>query len=219
MNYPVTRLRRLRYSPVIRAMVNETTVSLSNLVMPLFVCPGQNVKNPISAMPGNFRMSIDVLVEECTQLHQLGVQSVLLFGIPSFKDEDGSVATRHDAIIPMAIKAIKAAKQEMFIIADVCNCEYTTHGHCGTIVNSDVDNDCTLETLARQALTYAEAGVDMIAPSDMMDGRVGFIRHALDTHNGIFGKVCFGFLWPVSRSRRQCSPFWRQANLPDESCQ
>ena len=180
MNYPATRLRRLRYSPVIRAMVNETTVSLSNLVMPLFVCPGQNVKNPISAMPGNFRMSIDVLVEECAQLQQLGVQSVLLFGIPSFKDEDGSVATRHDAIIPMAIKAIKAAKQEMFIIADVCNCEYTTHGHCGTIVNSDVDNDRTLETLARQALTYAEAGVDMIAPSDMMDGRVGFIRNALD---------------------------------------
>jgi len=180
MKYPVTRLRRLRYNPAIRAMVNETTVSLSNLVMPLFVCTGQNVKNPISAMPGNFQMSIDVLVEECLELYELGVKSVLLFGIPSSKDEDGTVATHHDSVIPMAIRAIKLAKKEMFIIADVCNCEYTTHGHCGTIVNNDVDNDRTIETLARQSLAYAEAGVDMIAPSDMMDGRVGCIRNALD---------------------------------------
>ena len=128
MKYPVTRLRRLRYNPAIRAMVNETTVSLSNLVMPLFVCTGLNVKNPISAMPGNFQMSIDVLVEECLELYELGVKSVLLFGILSSKDEDGTVATHHDSVIPMAIRAIKLAKKEMFIIADVCNCQYTRMG-------------------------------------------------------------------------------------------
>jgi porphobilinogen synthase len=161
-------------------MVNETTVSLDNLVMPLFACTGQNVKNPIGSMPGNFQMSVDVIAEECADLYELGIHSVLLFGIPDTKDEHGLVAARKDAIIPLAIQAIKARVRDMYIIADVCNCEYTTHGHCGTIVNNDVDNDLTIETLAKQALAFAEAGVDMVAPSDMMDGRVGFIRDALD---------------------------------------
>lgn len=181
MYYPVTRLRRLRFNPVIRNMVNETTVSLDNLVMPLFVCPGENVKNPIGSMPGNFQLSVDMLVKECQSLKELGINSVLLFGIPESKDEDGSVAAHEHAIIPTAIRAIKKDVPEMYVIADICNCEYTTHGHCGTIVDNYVDNDITLETLAKQAVAFAEAGVDMVAPSDMMDGRVGRIRAALDT--------------------------------------
>ena len=180
MYFPATRLRRLRSNPVIRAMVNETTVSLDNLVMPLFACPGNKVKNPISSMPGNYQLSADMLVEECKELHQLGIKSVLLFGIPEEKDEHGLVGADDNAIIPRAIWAIKEAIPEMYVIADVCNCEYTTHGHCGTIVNNDVDNDLTLETLAKQSVAFAKAGVDMVAPSDMMDGRVAYIREALD---------------------------------------
>lgn len=180
MHFPITRLRRLRSNPVIRGMVNETTVSLDNLVMPLFACPGQGVKNPIGSMPGNFQLSVDMLVEECKELWNLGIKSVLLFGIPEQKDEHGHVAAHDHAIIPRAIRAIKESLPQMYVIADVCNCEYTTHGHCGTIVNNDVDNDLTLETLAAQAVAFAKAGVDMVAPSDMMDGRVVYIREELD---------------------------------------
>lgn len=161
-------------------MVNETTVSLDNLVMPLFACPGEKVKNPIGSMPGNYQLSVDKLAEECRELYKLGIKSVLLFGIPEEKDEHGLVGAGENAIIPRAIKAIRKAVPEMFIIADVCNCEYTTHGHCGTIVNQDVDNDLTLKTLAKQAVAFARAGVDMVAPSDMMDGRVVYIRESLD---------------------------------------
>ncbi|MCK4922145.1 MAG: porphobilinogen synthase [Bacteroidales bacterium] len=180
MYYPVTRLRRLRSHPTVRNMVNETIVSLDNLVMPLFACPGEDVKNPISSMPGNYQMSVDVLAEECKTLYDLGIKSVLLFGIPEEKDEHGLVGAHEHAIIPRAIKAIKEKVKEMYIIADICNCEYTTHGHCGTIVDGDVDNDLTLVTLSKQAVAFAKAGVDMVAPSDMMDGRVGHMRNALD---------------------------------------
>ncbi len=180
MHFPVTRLRRLRSHPVIRSMVNETTLSPDNLVMPLFACPGEQVKNPISSMPEQFQLSIDLLVEECKVLYGLGIRSVLLFGIPESKDEHGLTGAHEDAIIPRAIRAIKKEVPEMYVIADVCNCEYTSHGHCGTIVNNDVDNDLTLETLARQAVVFAKAGVDMVAPSDMMDGRVARIRESLD---------------------------------------
>jgi porphobilinogen synthase len=180
MHFPNTRLRRLRANPTIRAMVNETTVSLHNLVMPLFVCTGQNVRNPISSMPGNYQLSVDQLVSECRELFELGIPSVLLFGIPDVKDEHGHVAAHESAIIPTAIRAIKKEIPDMYVIADVCNCEYTTHGHCGTIINNDVDNDETLKTLALQAVAFAKAGVDMVAPSDMMDGRVVFIRESLD---------------------------------------
>jgi len=182
MYFPVTRLRRLRSNPVIRAMVNETIVSLDNLVMPLFVCPGKNVRNPINSMPGNYQLSIDQLLEECRDLYESGIRSVLLFGIPEYKDESGIVAAGEDAIIPKAVRAIKDELKEMYVIADVCNCEYTNHGHCGTIVDNDVDNDLTLETLAAQAVAFSMAGVDMIAPSDMMDGRVARIREALDSN-------------------------------------
>lgn len=180
MYYPVTRLRRLRSNPTLRNMVNETTVSLDNLVMPLFACPGTKVKNPIGSMPGNYQLSVDMLAEECKSLHDVGIKSVLLFGIPEEKDDHGLVAAHDDAIIPRAIRAIKERVKDMYVIADICNCEYTTHGHCGTIVDNDVANDLTLETLSKQAVAFAKAGVDMVAPSDMMDGRVGHMRKTLD---------------------------------------
>lgn len=180
MYFPVTRLRRLRNNQIIRDMVAETQVIHADLVMPLFACPGTGIKNPIKSMPGNYQMSVDVLVEECKSLVAVGVKSILLFGIPDSKDETGEVATHDDAIVQRAIKAIKKEIKDIYIIADICNCEYTTHGHCGTIVDGDVDNDLTLETLAAQAVSFARVGADMVAPSDMMDGRVARIREALD---------------------------------------
>lgn len=161
-------------------MVTETHLRVEDLVYPLFVCPGTGVKKPISSMPGNYQMSVDVLVEECKLAVSKGVKSVLLFGIPEHKDEHGHVACQSDGIVQKAIRAIKAEIDDILIIADVCNCEYTTHGHCGTIIDNDVDNDSTLVTLADQSVSLAEAGADVIAPSDMMDGRVLRIREALD---------------------------------------
>ncbi len=187
MNYPETRLRRMRYNPILRKMVTETKVSVDDLILPLFVCPGVGVNNPISSMPGNSQLSIDLLVEECKKTVAAGVKSVLLFGIPESKDEHGHVACDENGIVQKAIVAIKKEIKDIFIVADVCNCEYTTHGHCGTIVDGDVDNDLTLVTLAEQALSLAVAGADIIAPSDMMDGRVDAIRTILD-ENG-FEKI------------------------------
>jgi len=167
-------------------MVTETRLSITDLIMPLFVCPGEKVKNPISSMPGNFQLSIDNLVEECHDLLSNGVNAVLLFGIPEHKDEHGLVACGPDGIVQKAIRAIRAEfGSDILIVADVCNCEYTTHGHCGTIVDGDVHNDLTLETLAKQSLSLAQAGADIIAPSDMMDGRVLRIRSILD-ENGFY---------------------------------
>jgi len=151
--------------------------------MPLFVRYGQNVKNPISSMPGNYQLSVDLLVEECKRLYNKGVQSILLFGIPEHKDEHGLVACQENGIVQQAARAIKKEVPQLFIVADVCNCEYTTHGHCGTIIDGDVDNDSTLITLSKQSVSLAESGVDMIAPSDMMDGRVAAIRAALDENS------------------------------------
>ncbi|MGM0620035.1 MAG: porphobilinogen synthase [Bacteroidota bacterium] len=180
MQFPVTRLRRLRKNATIRNMVRETILTRNDLIMPLFVCPGEGVENKISSMPGNSQFSVDLLVKRCKELHEKGVQSVLLFGIPESKDETGEVACQHNGIVQQAVRALKKEVPELYLIADVCNCEYTTHGHCGTIVDGDVDNDLTLDTLAKQSVSLAEAGVDMVAPSDMMDGRVGAIRTALD---------------------------------------
>lgn len=183
MKFPETRLRRLRNSAAIRNMVRETTLTRNDLIMPLFVCPGQGVDNPISSMPGNSQLSVDKLVEKSKELFDKGVQSVLLFGIPEHKDETGLVACATDGIVQQAIRALKKEVPDLYLIADVCNCEYTTHGHCGTIVDGDVHNDMTLKTLAKQSVSLAESGVDMVAPSDMMDGRVGAIRTALDENN------------------------------------
>ena len=185
MSFPITRLRRLRHTPVLRNLVRETVLTRDDLVMPLFVCPGSNVRIPISSMPGNFNLSVDLLVEECRRLYGMGIQAVLLFGIPEHKDEHGLVACEHNGIVQQAVRAIKQALPDLYVIADICNCEYTTHGHCGTIVNGDVDNDLTLVTLAKQSVSLAQEGVDMVAPSDMMDGRVGAIRKSLD-ENGFY---------------------------------
>jgi len=161
-------------------MVSETDVKLDDLIMPLFAIAGKNIKNPIASMPGNYQLSVELLVKEVKELHDLGISSFLLFGIPAEKDETGEIGAHDDSIIPQAIRAIKKDVPEAYIIADVCNCEYTTHGHCGTIINGDVDNDSTLDTLSMQAVAFAKAGVDMVAPSDMMDGRVAMMREALD---------------------------------------
>ena len=182
MTFPVTRLRRLRYNGVLRQMVTETKLSVDDFVMPLFVVSGTNVKNHINSMPGNYQLSVDLLVEECKIIYAAGVKAVLLFGIPPHKDEDGSVACEHNGIVQQAIRALKKEIPGLYLIADVCNCEYTTHGHCGTIIDGDVDNDATLITLAKQSVSLAQAGADMIAPSDMMDGRVGEIRTQLDAN-------------------------------------
>lgn len=180
MEFPVTRMRRLRKSPAIRNMVRETILTRNDLIMPLFVCPGSGVENPISSMPGNSQLSVDLLVKKGRELFDKGVQAVLLFGIPESKDETGEVACQHNGIVQQATRALKKEVPELYLIADICNCEYTSHGHCGTIVDGDVDNDLTLETLAKQSVSLAESGIDMVAPSDMMDGRVGAIRSALD---------------------------------------
>lgn len=185
MSFPNTRLRRLRSTEVLRGLVRETILTRNDLVMPMFVRPGNRLKKEISSMPGNYQFSVDTLVERCQELYKMGVKSVLLFGLPDHKDETGEVACQHNGIVQQAIIALKKAVPELYLIADVCNCEYTSHGHCGTVVNGYVDNDLTLITLAKQSVSLAQAGVDMIAPSDMMDGRVGAIRKALDEHGFI----------------------------------
>ncbi|MBI9064618.1 MAG: porphobilinogen synthase [Marinilabiliaceae bacterium] len=214
MAFPETRLRRLRYNKILRSMVTETHLRVDDLVYPLFVCPGEKVKNPINSMPGNYQMSIDVLVEECKRAVSKGVKSILLFGIPEHKDEHGHVACQHDGIVQRAMRAIKEDIKDIQLIADVCNCEYTTHGHCGTIIDNDVDNDSTLKTLAAQAVSLAEAGADIIAPSDMMDGRVAVIREALDK-NGFFkipimsyaAKYASGFYGPFREAADSAPQF------------
>lgn len=185
MSFPITRLRRLRQTPVLRNLVRETVLTRDDLIMPLFVCPGTGFKKEISSMPNNYNFSVDLLVEECRRLYDIGIQAILLFGIPEHKDEHGLVACEHNGIVQQAVRALKSAVPDLYLIADICNCEYTVHGHCGTIVNGDVHNDLTLETLAKQSVSLAQEGIDMVAPSDMMDGRVGAIRRALDA-NGFY---------------------------------
>jgi len=212
--YPITRLRRLRQNPILRSMVSETQVTHNDLVMPLFVCHGKNVRNPISSMPGNFQLSVDQVVEECKKLVAVGIKSILLFGIPETKDETGACATHDDSIVQRAIIAIKKEIKDIYIIADICNCEYTTHGHCGTIINGDVDNDSTIETLALQAVSFARVGADMVAPSDMMDGRVKRMRQLLDEHHytnmpimSYSAKYASGFYGPFREAAESAPKF------------
>ncbi len=179
-NYPTKRLRRLRYNPLVRDMVRETELSKNDLIYPLFAVPGEKVKNPVKSMPGVFQMSIDVLVEECKEVEALGIPAVILFGIPEHKDEQGSEAYDSNGIIQRAIRAIKAEVKNLLVITDVCLCEYTSHGHCGVLKGEEILNDETVSLLAKEAISHAEAGADMIAPSDMMDGRIAAIRKALD---------------------------------------
>jgi len=178
---PLYRPRRLRSNENIRRMVRETKLSPDDFIYPLFVTHGKGVKKEISSMPGNYQQSIDNIVKDCEEVMGLGIPSVLLFGIPEHKDEVGSEAYSDEGIVQHAIKAIKNKTPELIVITDVCLCEYTSHGHCGVIKNGKVQNDATLELLARESLSHAKAGADMVAPSDMMDGRVGAIRHTLDS--------------------------------------
>ena len=178
---PLYRPRRLRSNENIRRMVRETKLSPDDFIYPLFVTHGKGVKKEISSMPGNFQQSIDNIVKDCEEVMGLGIPDVLLFGIPEHKDEVGSEAYSDEGIVQHAIKAIKNKTPELIVITDVCLCEYTSHGHCGVIKNGKVQNDATLELLARESLSHAKAGADMVAPSDMMDGRVGAIRHTLDS--------------------------------------
>lgn len=179
-NFPVSRLRRLRKTVSLRDMFRETHLTKSDFVFPLFVAEGENFKREISSMPNIFQLSIDHILRECEELLSLGINAVLLFGIPDFKDEVGSSGYAADGIVQKASREIKKRFPEMLVITDVCLCEYTSHGHCGVIENEFVQNDSTLELLGKQALTHAQAGADIIAPSDMMDGRIGAIRKVLD---------------------------------------
>ena len=180
MAFPVHRKRRLRASESMRRLVRETHLEPSQLLLPLFVCPGEGVRNEISSMPGQCQLSVDELVKECEKTHALGVGGVMLFGIPETKDDTASGAYAEDGITQRAVRAVKRAVPGLMVITDVCNCEYTSHGHCGKVVDGDVDNDATLEWLAKTSVSHARAGADIVAPSDMMDGRVGAIRRELD---------------------------------------
>lgn len=189
MNYPATRLRRLRRNETLRRMVRETAVRADDLIMPLFVRPGTGVRKPIGSMPGQFQFSVDTLAEEAKAVAGAGVPAVILFGIPEHKDATGTGAYEEGAIVCRAVEAIKKTVPTLCVITDVCLCEYTDHGHCGVIKNNrdgipDVANDETVDLLMKEALAHARAGADMVAPSDMMDGRVGAIRDALD-ENGL----------------------------------
>ncbi len=179
-NYPNVRLRRLRHNPILRNMVRETHLRKSDLIYPLFVMPGSGIKNEIRSMPGVFQMSIDVLIEECKEVVALGIPAIILFGIPEHKDEVGSEAYSDEGIIQRAVRAIKKEVKNLLVITDVCLCEYTSHGHCGILHNEEILNDETVELLVKEAISHAKAGADIIAPSDMMDGRVAAIRNGLD---------------------------------------
>ena len=187
MNYPEMRPRRLRRNSLIRDMVRETSVSVNDFIYPLFLIDGDNIKNPVSSMAGVFQYSVDRIEEEIAELVDLGIKSVILFGIPEHKDAVGSQAYHEHGIIQRGLRKIKSLTSDLYVITDVCMCEYTDHGHCGIIEDGDVNNDKTLELLARESLSHAEAGADMVAPSDMMDGRVARIREVLDEND--FGNI------------------------------
>jgi porphobilinogen synthase len=182
MSFPIHRQRRLRVSEPMRRLVRETHLEPSQLILPLFTCPGEGIRKEISSMPGNYQLSVDELVKECESTYALGVGGVILFGIPESKDELASEAYAESGITQRAVRAVKRAVPNLVLITDVCNCEYTSHGHCGKIVNGEVDNDSTLVWLADAALSHARAGADIVAPSDMMDGRVAAIRRTLDSN-------------------------------------
>ena len=182
MGFPQYRLRRLRKNESFRKMIRETHLRPEDLILPLFVRPGKKVRQPISSMPGHFQFSVDLLVKEVQEAASLGIAGVILFGIPERKDETGSEAYADDGIIQKALRAIKEKVSGILLMTDVCLCEYTSHGHCGVVKDGTIRNDETLELLSRQALSHARAGADIIAPSDMMDGRVGAIRRILDGH-------------------------------------
>ena len=201
MTFPITRMRRLRRSETMRRMVRENHLRVDDLIMPLFVCPGKGVKKEIGSMPGNHQMSVDVAVEACREIADLGIPAAILFGIPDRKDATGSEAYCDGGIIQRAISAIKEQVPDLYVITDVCLCEYTDHGHCGIVVDNEVHNDETVAYLVKESLSHVRAGADMVAPSDMMDGRVGAIRSALDAEG--FDRIPI-----MAYSAKYCSAFY-----------
>lgn len=214
--FPTVRMRRLRSHPAIRSLLTRNRLHPANLVLPLFVCPGEGIRQPITAMPGQEQLSTDMLVEQARECHQLGIGGIILFGIPENKDERGSHALSSDGIVQQALRAVKSEVPELLLISDICFCEYTDHGHCGVLHEqggrTEVDNDATLALLAEQALTHAQAGADMLAPSGMMDGMVGAIRQRLDAAGfhelpimSYAAKYASSFYGPF-REAAQCTP-------------
>jgi porphobilinogen synthase len=212
MSFPIDRPRRLRRSEALRGIVRETRLSTAGFIYPMFVCPDSKARKEVSSMPGIYQQSSDQIVEECRELEQLGIPAVILFGLPDSKDAHGTSSLAKDGVVPKAIEAIRQANLKLLVITDVCLCEYTDHGHCGLVLQDEVINDATLEILAEQALTHARAGADVVAPSDMMDGRVAAIRGKLDDHGFEYipimsyaAKFCSGFYGPF-REAAQSTP-------------
>ena len=212
MSFPIQRPRRLRGSEALRGLVRETRLTTAGFIYPMFVCPGTNVRKEVGSMPGVYQLSADQIVEECREVESLGIPAVILFGLPETKDPKGTSSLAKTGVVQRAIEAIKAAKLNLLVITDVCLCEYTDHGHCGVVEHGEVVNDATLEILAQQALSHARAGADIVAPSDMMDGRVGAIRNLLDGHKfetvpilAYAAKYCSGFYGPF-REAAQSAP-------------
>jgi porphobilinogen synthase len=214
MSYPVHRPRRLRRSEALRGLVRETRLTSAGLIYPLFVCPGTKVRKEVTSMPGVFQQSADKVVEECREIEHLGIPGVMLFGLPEFKDPRGTSSTSATGVVQSAIEAIRKANLKLLVLTDVCLCEYTDHGHCGVIENGEVANDPTISILAEQALSHARAGADIVAPSDMMDGRVAAIRTALDGHKfeniailSYAAKYCSGFYGPFREAAQSAPQF------------
>jgi porphobilinogen synthase len=201
MSFPTHRPRRLRRSEALRGLVRETRLTAGGLIYPMFVCPGTNVRKEVSSMPGVHQQSADQIVEECRELEALGIPGVILFGLPESKDARGTISTSPHGVVQRAIEAIRKANLKLLVVTDVCLCEYTDHGHCGVIENGEVSNDPTLPILAAQALSHARAGADIVAPSDMMDGRVEAIRESLDEHK--FNDVAI-----LAYAAKYCSAFY-----------
>jgi len=203
MSFPIHRPRRIRRTEALRGMVRETRLSTAGFVYPMFVCPGTKVRKEVSSMPGVYQQSVDQIVEACREVESLGIPAIILFGLPESKDARGSSSLAKTGVVQQAVEAIKKAKLNLLVITDVCLCEYTDHGHCGVVEQGEIQNDPTLEILAQQALSHARAGADIVAPSDMMDGRVAAIRTLLDSHKfesipilAYAAKYCSGFYGP-----------------------
>ena len=214
MSFPTHRPRRLRRSEALRGLVRETRLTTAGLIYPLFVCPGEKVRKEVSSMPGVCQQSVDQIVEECREVEGLGLPGVILFGLPESKDARGTSSTSAHGVVQRAIEAIRKANLKLLVITDVCLCEYTDHGHCGVIENGNVANDATLPILAAQALSHARAGADIVAPSDMMDGRVAAIRETLDEHKfsdiailAYAAKYCSGFYGPFREAADSAPQF------------
>ena len=214
MSFPVHRPRRLRRTEKLRGLVRENRLSTAGFIYPMFVCPGTKVRNEVSSMPGVFQQSADQIVEECREVESLGIPGVILFGLPESKDPQGKSSLAPDGVVQRAIEAIRKAKLDLLVITDVCLCEYTDHGHCGVLAGSEIVNDATLEILSEQTLSHARAGADIVAPSDMMDGRVGAIRSKLDKHKfenvpimAYSAKYCSGFYGPFREAAQSAPQF------------